>query len=96
MSKDNNNNTGISAENMPSWKNRRRTIFCSLFFCACCVIYIMLGGEDTRINESIVLGCFGLAGSIIGFYVGGAAWEDISLYRSNSQLNTNHTPRTDI
>ena len=67
------------SEGRPSWRNRRRVIFLTLFFCAFCILYIMMFGEDTRINETIVLGCFGLAFSTIGFYVAGAAWTDVSI-----------------
>lgn len=73
----------------PSWKNRRRVIFLSLLFCAFCVLYIMFQGNDTRINETIVLGCFALAGSIIGVYVAGSSWEDISIEKIKSNVVTN-------
>lgn len=63
----------------PSWKNRRRVIFLTLFFCAFCIMYIMMFGGDTRVNETIVLGAFGLAFTTIGFYVAGAAWTDVSI-----------------
>lgn len=83
----------------PSWKNRRRVIFLSLIFCAFCVSYIMFQGNDTRINETIVLGCFGLAGSIIGVYVAGSSWEDISIEKIKSntvtKLNSPSKPSTD-
>jgi hypothetical protein len=64
---------------LPSWRYRRKMIFLTLLFCAACVIYIMVWGADTRVNETIVLGCFMLAGSVVGVYVGGATWEDIRL-----------------
>ena len=66
-------------EGRPSWKNRRRVIFGTLFFCAFCISFIMFKGDDTRVYETIVLGCFGMATSIIGFYVAGAAWTDVSI-----------------
>lgn len=76
----------------PSWKVRRRIILSTLVFCAFAVLYIMFQGNDTRINETIVLGCFGLAGSVIGFYVAGASWEDISLEKIKSKGSTRKTP----
>lgn len=89
-------NTLPVSEDMPKWKNRRRTIFGTLFFCAGCILYIMITGEDTRINETIVWGCFGLMMSVIGFYVGGAAWEDISLYKTNHSSQQQSAPRTNV
>jgi hypothetical protein len=63
----------------PSWKNRRRVIFLTLFFCAFCILFIMIAGDDTRVNETIILGAFGLAFTTIGFYVAGAAWTDVNI-----------------
>ena len=66
-------------EGRPSWKNRRRVIFLTLGFCAFCIAYIMIFGVDSRVNETIVLGAFGLMFTTIGFYVAGAAWTDVSI-----------------
>jgi hypothetical protein len=65
----------------PKWENRRRTIFATLFFCAGLVVYIMLRGDDTKLNETIVQFAFITAGGIIGAYVFGAAWEDVTRLR---------------
>ena len=65
----------------PKWENRRRTIFATLVFCAGLVIYIAGWGEDTRLNETIVQFAFITAGAIIGAYVFGAAWEDVTRLR---------------
>ena len=75
----------------PSWKNRRLVIFATLIFCAFCVMYIMFQGNDTRVNETIVLSCFALAGSVIGFYVAGAAWTDVNIEKIKS-----NAPRAQI
>lgn len=77
--KDHNNKGKPPHLRLPSWRYRRRIIFSTLSFCAACILYIMITGADTRVNETIVLGCFALAGSVIGVYVGGATWEDIKL-----------------
>lgn len=61
------------------WEYRRRIVITTLLFCAFCICYIMFDGADTRVNENIILGCFTLAGSVIGFYVGGATWNDINM-----------------
>ena len=60
----------------PKWENRKRVIFLSLIFCAFCILYVMLTGEDTKLNETIVTMSFIAAISIIGSYVFGAAWDD--------------------
>ena len=72
----------------PSWKNRRIIIIGSLLFCAFCVAYIMFQGNDTRVNETIALGCFYLAGAIIGSYVFGAAWQDVAIEKIKSNSPT--------
>lgn len=66
----------IPAITGPSWKIRRRIIVTSLLLCAFTILYIMFMGEDTRLNETIVMGSFGLAGAIISAYIFGATWED--------------------
>ena len=66
----------------PIWKNRRRVIFGSLIFCAGMVAYLAAMGDDSRLNETIVMGSFILAGLVIGSYVFGAAWDDKNLMES--------------
>ena len=73
----------------PSWKNRKKVIFSTLIFCAFCIGFIMFGGADTRVNETIVLGCFAMATSVIGFYVAGASWTDVSIEKIKSDENVN-------
>ncbi len=75
----------------PSWKNRRKIIFASLLFCAFCIMFIMFQGNDTRVNESIVLGSFMLAGSVIGTYVFGATWQDLSIEKIKSTTDVNRS-----
>ena len=62
--------------NRPPWKMRRRIVVGALLFCAWCVAWIMLRGDDRSVNEVIVMCAFGLAGSVIGAYVFGAVWDD--------------------
>lgn len=68
----------------PSWKNRRKVVFATLLFCAFCIMFIMFQGNDTQVNQTIILGSFALAGSVIGAYVFGAAWTDISIEKIKS------------
>ena len=72
--------------NRLQWTYRRRVIFSTLFFCAFCILYILYQGQDTRINETIAMGCFGLAGSVIGFYVAGASWTDVSFKKVEASV----------
>lgn len=58
------------------WRVRRRIIISTLFFCAACITYIMIWGDDTRVNETIVLGAFATGTAVIGSYVFGATWHD--------------------
>jgi len=60
----------------PSWKHRRRVVFGALIFCALAITWLMIRGEDIRLHETIAVGLIGLAVSVIGSYVFGAAWDD--------------------
>lgn len=60
----------------PSWKIRRRIVLATLLFCAFCVLWIMIRGDERSVLEVIVMCAFGLAGSTIGAYVFGSVWDD--------------------
>lgn len=76
-------NKGLIMDNVvrpePGWKHRRRIIYGTLLFCAFCVLYIVIWGSDTRINETIITSSFMLGGTVIGMYVFGATYQDLSL-----------------
>lgn len=59
-----------------NWKIRRTIVIISLVFCATCVTYLTIRGDDTRLHETIAQGTLLLAGGIIGSYVFGAVWDD--------------------
>lgn len=59
-----------------NWKNRRRTIFATLLYCAGAVTYLIVRGEDTGLNQDIASGLILLAASVVGSYVFGAVWDD--------------------
>ena len=65
----------------PSWKLRRRAVFGSLVFCALVVIWVIARWDDTRLAETLVISSFGLSGAVIASYIGGAAYEDVKLYK---------------
>ncbi|MEW6258109.1 MAG: hypothetical protein AB1592_19315 [Pseudomonadota bacterium] len=60
----------------PSWKIRRRWIAATLIFCAGELIYLTGWGHDGSLHEAIASGVLLLAGSILGAYIFGAAWDD--------------------
>ena len=83
--------------NQPSWTFRRRVITMALLFCAGTVIYIMLKGEDTRIFETIVLGSYGLAVSVIGSAIFGAIWDDKNIkYKNVAPARARAQPPADL
>jgi len=60
----------------PSWRIRRRIIIGTLLFCGGEIIYLTAWGADTNLHSTIASGVLILAGSVIGSYVFGAAWDD--------------------
>lgn len=66
----------------PTWDKRRRIIHLTLLFCAGVIVWMLLNGEDTALNQSIATGVLILAGSVIGSYVFGAAWDDRNVMQS--------------
>lgn len=70
-----------SEQKKPSWKYRRLVVFSTLIFCAGLIIYMAGWGEDTRLNETIVYGAFGMGMTVILTYVFGAVVEDVGLFR---------------
>lgn len=60
----------------PSWRIRRRIVVATLLFCAGEVIYLTGWGKDTNLAATLANGVLILAGSVIGAYVFGAAWDD--------------------
>ncbi len=60
----------------PSWRIRRRVIIATLLFCAGEIVYLTGWGHDTDLASTIANGVLILAGSVIGAYVFGAAWDD--------------------
>lgn len=60
----------------PSWRIRRRIIIGTLLFCGGEIFYLTGWGKDTNLASTIATGVLLLAGSVIGSYVFGAAWDD--------------------
>ena len=68
----------------PSWKLRRRAVFSSLIFGFTLIAYIAIFGESNSLNETLALGAFGLVGAVVAAYIGGAAYEDVRLWKPMS------------
>ena len=66
---------------VPSWSMRRRAVFGSLLFAMFVIVYVMVRWEDTTLAETLVLGSFGLIGAVVAAYIGGAAYEDVRLFK---------------
>lgn len=63
----------------PPWTQRRRVVFGTLVMCAVVVLrftFMPTAGVDPELAKMISLGVLGLAGTTIGTYVFGAAWDD--------------------
>jgi uncharacterized membrane protein YobD (UPF0266 family) len=72
---------GHMAATKPSWKLRRRAVFGSLIFAGIVIVYVSVRWEDTSLASTLVLGAFGLIGAIVASYIGGAAYQDVHLFK---------------
>lgn len=69
---------------MSSWTVRRRFMFAVSAFCALAISYVLVARLDTTpADTAVTMGFFTLA-TIVGSYVFGAAWEDISASKSKA------------
>jgi hypothetical protein len=66
---------------VPSWRMRRRAVFGSLLFAGAVIVYVMVRWDDTTLAETLVLGAYGLIGAVVAAYIGGAAYEDVRLFK---------------
>lgn len=71
----------LKSEYRPVWENRRKVIFLSLLFSAAVILYVMVFGEDTKLNETIIQFSYIFGGSVVGSYVFGSTWEDVTKLR---------------
>lgn len=62
-----------------SWKIRRRFMFVVAAFCMLSVAYVLYRGLDTGPADTAVTMAFIVLLGIVGSYVFGAAWEDVSI-----------------
>lgn len=59
-----------------SWLWRRWAVFSSLAVCDVAILYLMVFGTDSRLNEDIANGVILLMGAIVNGYVFGGIWDD--------------------
>ena len=72
-------------QGVPSWKMRRRAVFGSLLFGVIVVVYVMVRWDDSQLAETLVLASFGLIGAVVAAYIGGAAYEDVRLFKATRE-----------
>lgn len=73
---------------MGSWRIRRRFMFAVSAFCMLIIGYIIFRGIDTETAQTAINMAFLCLISILGSYVFGATWEDISTHgKSSSKRN---------
>ena len=72
------------AASKPSWKLRRRAVFGSLIFCGFIIVYVSVRWDDTNLASTLALGAFGLIGAIVASYIGGAAYQDVRLFKQEA------------
>jgi len=56
-------------------------VFGSMVFAAAILVYVMWRWDSTSLAETLALGSFGLIGTVVAAYVGGAAYEDVRLFK---------------
>ena len=59
----------------PTWRNRNRMAWMTLAFCAGVIVYVVWRDSGSGVHEAVATMLIGLAGSVIGVYVAGAAYE---------------------
>jgi len=64
------------SEYKPKWENRRKVIFGNLILDCICILYIMIFGDDTKLNETIVTFAFLNAFAVTSAYVFGSVVDD--------------------
>lgn len=65
----------VDPKNPSGWKYRRLAVFATLLFCAGLIGFVVIAGKNDELGRLVVMTLSGLAGSTLGSYVFGAAWE---------------------
>lgn len=53
-------------------------------FSALIIVYVAIRWDDNQIGDTLALGAFGLMGAIVASYIGGAAYQDVRLWKGSS------------
>lgn len=80
----------------PSWKLRRRAVFGSMIFAMAVIVYILVRWDDTSLAQTLVLSSFALIGTVVAAYIGGAAYEDVKTYQSDTEMLYNTDGEDDV
>ena len=59
-----------------NWKRRRKVMFLALIYIAVVVLWIVVDGADTALNQQVAIALIAAGTAIIGSYVFGAVWDD--------------------
>lgn len=70
---------------LPPWTMRRKAIFGSMIFGALTIVYCAVRWDDTSLAQTLVLGGYGLIGTVVAAYVGGAAYQDVRLWNPSKE-----------
>jgi hypothetical protein len=68
-----------------SWKMRRRMMFAVVFFCMWVIGYVIVKDRTSGPADTALTMAFLTLISIVGSYVFGATWEDLSLNKFKSK-----------
>jgi hypothetical protein len=70
-----------------AWRFRRRFMLATTAFSMVIIAVCLWRGEDLRIYETAITMAFGTISAVLGFYIGGATWEDINKAKSANGNN---------
>lgn len=62
-------------------------MFAVAAFCIWVIAYVVTSGADTRVGETAVLSAFLTLAAIVGSYVFGAVWQDVSMDRNRAEYS---------
>lgn len=68
---------------LDGWKNRRQVVRITLVYCAIHLSYLTFYGTDTVLHQQLVYAFAGVAGAVIGGYLGFAVWDDHNKMKFN-------------
>jgi multisubunit Na+/H+ antiporter MnhG subunit len=59
-----------------------------MLFAMAVIVYVAIRWDDTSLAQTLVLSSFALIGTVIAAYIGGAAYEDVRTYQTDSHTST--------